>query len=269
MAATDTGLLYEGAFGTRDLAKGPAIDPRHGLSHRLDDQGGHLRPAMQLVEQGALDVDAPVPDIDRRRLATRSSDGFDAAGGCRSCAPRSGRSPAPSDDAHAGFSYEAWDSNTVRYVKASGMPSTSTARSPRCACRWSSTRRQVGVWVNIDWLGRIVEAVGGRTIDAYFRDSIFVPLGMKDSGSSSRRAALAPGQRASAPGRRRLMPQPRETPFVPEFYAGAAGSIDGADYLAFLQMLLNGGRPTARASCARRRSREMHSNHHRRDSAAS
>ena len=36
--------------------------------------------------------------------------------------------------------------------------------------------------INIDWVGRLVEAVSGQTLDVYFRDKIFAPLGMKDSG---------------------------------------------------------------------------------------
>jgi methyl acetate hydrolase len=39
-----------------------------------------------------------------------------------------------------------------------------------------------------------------------------------------------------------LVPQPLETPFTPEFYAGGGGLYSTAsDYLAFLQMLLHGG----------------------------
>src|SRR5215831_2710041 len=42
MAATDKGVIYEGAFGRRDLTKRARDDPRHDLSARLDDQGGDL-----------------------------------------------------------------------------------------------------------------------------------------------------------------------------------------------------------------------------------
>ena len=42
MAATDKGLLYEGAFGAARARQGPGHDARHRLPHRLDDQGDHL-----------------------------------------------------------------------------------------------------------------------------------------------------------------------------------------------------------------------------------
>src|SRR4029078_12465115 len=36
--------------------------------------------------------------------------------------------------------------------------------------------------INTDWVGRLVEATSGQSLAAYFRDKIFAPLGMKDSG---------------------------------------------------------------------------------------
>ena len=42
------------------------------------------------------------------------------------------------------------------------------------------TRWQYGS--NIDWVGRIVEAVSGERLDVYFRKHILGPLGMTDTG---------------------------------------------------------------------------------------
>ncbi len=36
--------------------------------------------------------------------------------------------------------------------------------------------------VNTDWVGRLVEAMSGQTLDVYLREKIFGPLGMKDTG---------------------------------------------------------------------------------------
>jgi CubicO group peptidase (beta-lactamase class C family) len=264
MAATDKGLLYEGAFGTRDLGKGPAMTLDTVFRIASMTKAVTCVAAMQLVEQGALDVDAPVPDIDPALGSPQVLDGFDAGG-----VPKLRPAKRPITLRHlmthtAGFSYEAWDSNTVRYVKASGMPSTSTGKV--AALRMPLVFDPGDRWeygVNIDWLGRIVEAVGGRTIDAYFRDSIFVPLGMKDSGfviSPEQRSRQASVHQRQADGG--LMPQPRETPFVPEFYAGGGGLYStGRDYLAFLQMLLNGGTANGARILRPETVAQMHSNH--------
>ena len=144
----------------------------------------------------------------------------------------------------AGFSYEVWDATRERYVKASGMPSTATGKV--AALRMPLVFDPGDKWeygVNIDWVGRIVESVSGQPIDAYFQDRIFAPLDMKDSGfvsSPEQRARQASVHQRQADGS--LVPQPLETPFVPEFYAGGGGLYSTAnDYLSFLQMLLNGG----------------------------
>ncbi|MBV8140168.1 MAG: serine hydrolase, partial [Deltaproteobacteria bacterium] len=91
--------------------------------------------------------------------------------------------------------------------------------------------------------GRIVEATSGQPLDVYFREHILGPLRMNDTGF-----ATTPEQRArqvSVHQRKpdgSLEPQPLETPFTPEYYAGGGGLYSTApDYLTFLQMLLHGG----------------------------
>jgi CubicO group peptidase (beta-lactamase class C family) len=133
----------------------------------------------------------------------------------------------------------------VRYVKASGMPSTATGKV--ASIRMPLVFDPGDKWeygVNIDWVGRLVESVSGQTLDAYFRDKIFAPLGMKDSGyvtSDEQRARQARVHQRQADGA--LAPQPLETPFTPEFWSGGGPLYStGRDYLTFLQALLHGGR---------------------------
>ena len=62
----------------------------------------------------------------------------------------------------AGFGYEVWDPDLVRYVKVSGTPSTSTAKlaSLRLPLVFDPGERwEYGI--NLDWAGRAVEAVSG------------------------------------------------------------------------------------------------------------
>jgi len=244
MAATDKGLLYEGAFGTRVLDNGPAMTLDTVFRIASMTKAITSVAAMQLVEQGKLRLDDPVPNIDPTLGSPQVLEGFDAAG-----APRLRPAKRPITLRHllthtAGFSYEVWDANTVRYVKTSGMPALGSGKV--AALRLPLVFDPGDKWeygINIDWVGRLVEAISGQTLDAYFRDKIFTPLGMQDSGyitSEEQRARQARVHQRQADGT--LVPQPLETPSTPEFWPGGGGLYaTGPDYLTFLQMLLHGG----------------------------
>ncbi|RYJ03986.1 MAG: class A beta-lactamase-related serine hydrolase [Acetobacteraceae bacterium] len=244
MAATDRGVFYEGSFGTRNLSAGPAMTPDTVFRIASMTKAVTSVAAMQLVEQGKLTLDEPVPGIDQALAAPQVLDGFDAAG-----KPQLRPAKRPITLKHllthtAGFSYEQWDANTARYVQATGIPSTSTGRiaSLRMPLAFDpGDRWEYGV--NIDWVGLLIEHASGQKLDAYFQEHIFAPLGMKDSGF-----AITPAQRArqgsvhqrQADGT--LQPQPFETPFTPEFWAGGGGLYStAADYMTFLQIFLHGG----------------------------
>jgi methyl acetate hydrolase len=244
MAAGDKDILYEGAFGTRDLAKSEAMTRDTVFRIASMTKAVTSTAAMQLVEQGKLKLEDPVPSIDPVLGAPQVLDGFDASG-----APKLRPAKRPITLRHllthtAGFCYEVWDTEMARYVKATGMPSTPTGKlaSIRMPLVFDPGERwEYGV--NLDWVGRIVESVSGKPLDAYFRDHIFAPLGMKDTDyvfSQQQRARLVSVHQRKPDGS--LEPQPMETPFTPEFRSGGGGLYSTAsDYLTFTRMLLQGG----------------------------
>lgn len=244
MAASDKGVFYEAAFGTRDLARGPAMSVDTMFRIASMTKLVTSIAAMQLVEQGKLTLNDPVPPIDTALSAPQVLDGFDANG-----APKLRPAKGPITLRHllthtAGFSYEQWDADTARYVKASGMPSTSTGKiaSLRLPLVFDpGARWEYGI--NIDWVGLIVQSVSGQTLDAYVAEHITRPLGMKDTSF-----APTPEQRGRQTSVHQrmpdgsLQPQPLETPFTPEFWAGGGGLYSTAgDYLTLLRAMLGGG----------------------------
>ena len=245
MAATDKAVLYEGAFGVRALDKAPAMTMDSVFRIASMTKAITSVAAMQLVEQGKLTLEDPVPNIDPALGSPKVLQGFDAAG-----APQLRPAKRPITLRHllthtAGFTYEIWDENTVRYVKATGTPATATGKLD--AIRIPLMFDPGDKWeygVNIDWVGRLVESISGQTLDVYFKEKIFTPLGMKDSGyvtSDEQRARQAIVHVRQGDGS--LVPQPLETPFRPEFWSGGGPLYSTAqDYLVFLRMLLNGGR---------------------------
>jgi methyl acetate hydrolase len=244
MAATDKGILYQGAFGVRDLAAGTAMTSDTVFRTASMTKAVTSAAAMQLVEEGRLSLTDPVPDIDPALGAPQVLEGFDADG-----KPLLRPARRPITLRHllthtAGFCYELWDANMVRYVKATGMPATATGRV--AAIRMPLVFDPGERWeygVNIDWVGRLVEAVSGKPLEVYFRERIFHPLGMSDTdyvAAEAQRARLASVHQRQPDGA--LAAQPLETPATPEFRSGGGGLYStAADYLTFTRMLLTGG----------------------------
>ena len=245
MAATDKGLLYEGAFGVRALDQSTPMTLDTVFRIASMTKAITSVAAMQLVEQGKLKLEGPVPDIDPALGSPQVLEGFDGAG-----APRLRPAKRPITLRQllthtAGFSYDIWDAHTQQYVKTLGLPARATGKlaSVRTPLIFDpGDRWEYGV--NTDWAGRVVEAASGQTLDTYFRDKIFAPLGMKDSGyvvSAEQRARQGRVHQRQADGT--LVVQPWETPPTnPEFWSGGGPLYSTAsDYLAFLQMLLHEG----------------------------
>src|SRR5205809_5074169 len=80
MAATDSGVGYEGAFGTRALGGGPAMTRDTVFRIASMTKAVTSVAAMQLVEQGTLSLEGPLPEIDPALNAPLVLDGFDGAG---------------------------------------------------------------------------------------------------------------------------------------------------------------------------------------------
>ena len=104
---------------------------------------------------------------------------------------------------------------------------------------------------NTDILGVVIERISGMSLDAFFRERIFAPLGMKDSHfyvpakDASRMSAV---YAASAEGLSRAdgtAPLDGQGHFVDgprKVHSGGAGLVStAADYGRFAQMLLNEG----------------------------
>jgi CubicO group peptidase (beta-lactamase class C family) len=93
-----------------------------------------------------------------------------------------------------------------------------------------------------DTLGRVVEVVSGQPFDAFLRQRIFEPLGMKDTffyPPDDRLPRVATIYQRTPEGLQKA-PDQRVTPG--RYFSGGGGLISTAeDYLQFGQMLVNGG----------------------------
>jgi CubicO group peptidase (beta-lactamase class C family) len=200
--------------------------------------------AMQLVEQGKLQLDQPIGNVLPELAAPQVLEGFDNSG-----TPRLRPAKRPITLRHllthtAGFGYEFWNPDLGRYLAAVGRPSIVTGQLAALHAPLlfdPGERWEYGI--NIDWVGRAVEVAAGQPLDAYFRERIFAPLGMADSGfvPSAEQARRLVSVHRRTPGGN-LEPIVMELP-QREFFSGGGGLLStGPDYLVFLQALLHGGR---------------------------
>lgn len=243
-ATTSGGPIYEGAFGLRSLASDAPMSLDTVFRIASMTKAITSVAAMQLVEQGRLSLNDPVPAIDPGLAAPQVLTGFDAAG-----KPQLRPAARPITLRHllthtAGFCYEQWNPDLSRAVAAFGMPQMASGK--RAAMRMPLMFDPGERWeygINTDWVGRLVEEASGQALDAYFADHITGPLGMTDTGfavSAEQRARQASVHQRHPDGV--LEAQPFEQPTEREFLAGGGGLYCTAnDYLTFLQALLHGG----------------------------
>ncbi len=200
--------------------------------------------AMQLVEQGRLQLDAPVKEILPALAAPHVLEGFDPDGTPRLRPARTAMTLRHLLSHSAGYGYNFWNPALGRYLDQAGLPPIPTtwdeaARTPLLfdpGTRWT-------YGINTDIVGLAVEAASGQTLDAYLRAHVLEPLGMHDTGfllTPAQRTRLARMHRRDAGGRLRPIDW---AVGAGQGFAGGGGSLCGtaADYGRFLRMLLNGG----------------------------
>ena len=244
VAATDKEVIYEGAFGRRDRTKDAMMTADTVFWIASMTKAVTSTAAMQLVEQGKLQLDEPIGTILPELASPQVLEGFDEAG-----APKLRPAKRPITLRQllthtAGFCYNLWNADMGRYMEHTGIPNITTCQNKALTTPLVADpgeRWEYGI--NIDFVGKVVEAVSGKRLDTYLREHIFAPLGMKDTGfklTADQRSRLAAMHARQPDGS--LQPIEFEISQEPEFHMGGGGLYGtGPDYIAFLRMFLNGG----------------------------
>ena len=200
--------------------------------------------ALQLWEQGALDLDAPAKLYAPTIADVEVFDGFDDAG-----APKF-RPPLREITTHmlllhtAGFSYDFLNSDYLRLRKEHGVGDPRLGRKHSLKVplifepgeRWEYSR-------SLDWVGQVIEGVVGKTLDVVFAERVFQPLGMTSTAfvptpeMEARRASM---HEFDAEGV--LRPTPLNPIKPPDAFMGG-GALQGSatDFMRFLRAWLDDG----------------------------
>jgi CubicO group peptidase (beta-lactamase class C family) len=245
MAATSKDVIYQGAFGKRDLSKDDPMTQDSVFWIASMTKAVTTAAGMQLVEQGKLSLNDPIGKVLPDLAAPQVLEGFDANG-----APKLRPAKTPITLRHlmthtAGFAYDMWNGDMVQYLEKTGTPGVTTCKNDALKTPLMTdpgTRWEYGT--NIDFVGKAVEAASGKRLDAYLRDHLFTPLGMSDTGfkigDAQRKRLVAMHSRGEDGS---LATIPFELEQDPEFHMGGGGLYGTAgDYIKFTQMILNKGR---------------------------
>ena len=245
VAADDKGVVYEGAFGKRNLETGAAMTPDTMFWIASMTKAVTSTAAMQMVEQGKLSLDKPITDVVSELSAAQVLEGFDADGKPKLHPPKRPITLRHLLTHTAGFSYDLWNKDIERYMKVANVPGIGTCKLE--ALKVPMIADPGDKWeygINIDWAGKAVERVSGLSLDGYMRERIFNPLGMKDTVFILRpdqQKRLATVHARGADGG--LKPIEFGMRQAPEFYmGGGALHSTGRDYITFLRTLLGGGK---------------------------
>lgn len=238
MAANESGILYQGAFGFRNMATATRMSS--DTVFRIASMVKLLTSvaALQLVEQGKLKLDEPAGNIDPTLASPQLLVGFDTKGIPQLRPPKKPITLRHLLSHTSGFSYPLWDPNVVRYLKVARkdphLPRRPLLFEP--GIKWAYGG-------SLDDVGRLVEIASGMSLDRYFSDHITGPLGMNDTAftiTDQQRAREASLHVRDGAGK--LLSQPLEKPTVAKAFSGGGGIYSTApDYLTLLQALLNGG----------------------------
>ncbi len=178
IAADRDGVIYSGAAGPRAVGESDPVTVDTLFRIMSMTKMPCTVAALQQVEQGNLDLDAPVADYCPEFAEKQVLEGFD--GDTPRLRPPARQATVKNLVTHtSGLGYWFWSDNLVKWESVTGIPnvvagSASSLQAPLLAD--PGTAFIYGI--NTDWLGKVVEAVTGKGLDVAIKEGITGPLGM-------------------------------------------------------------------------------------------
>jgi methyl acetate hydrolase len=237
MAADRKGVIYQGAFGLADIGEGRPLKSDALFQIASMTKAFTSTAAMQLVEEGRFAIEDPVEKYLPGFAKLSVLESFDLATGAYRLRPATRAVTIRHLLTHtSGLGYD-FTSSIVRDFKpraGEDYPVGPLLFEP--GERWH-------YGTSTDWLGRLVEKVSDLSLEDYFRQRIFTPLGMPDTFyfvPKDKETRLVTVNRRLADGSLvKNSPQPLTSGFTP--IGGGGLSSTASDYIRFTRAFLNGG----------------------------
>ncbi|HEX4660446.1 MAG TPA: serine hydrolase domain-containing protein [Streptosporangiaceae bacterium] len=243
IAADRGGVIYEGSAGPRAVGERDPVTVDTLFRIMSMTKMPCTVAALQQVEQGNLDLDAPVAHYCPEFAGLQVLTGFDGD------TPRL-RRPARQATVKnlithtSGLGYWFWSDQLVRWEKATGVPNVvAGSRASLTAPLLADPGEAFIYGINIDWLGKVVEAVTGVGLDVAIKQGVTGPLGMDQTTflmNDDQRPNSTPvhvkGEDGSWVSIGEVLNQ------APDYWAGGHGLYGPpSDYIRFERALLRGG----------------------------
>ena len=246
MVADSKDVIYQNAFGETDTRLHYPMENDSIFRIASMTKPVTSVAVMQLVENGSVKLDEPAATYLPELAQVQVLDEFDPA--TKKAKLRPPKSPPTVRQllTHtSGFVYEFFDAMMRDYAASGAVPSAAQGGEGFLKAPLTfdpGTRWEYGI--STDWLGKLVEKVSGQSLEDYFHQHIFEPLGMTNTFFNvppDKQAMVVPMFSRQPDGT--FAEQPPQ-PFTPvRFFSGGGGLYSTAsDYIKFERMLLDGGK---------------------------
>jgi len=243
IAADRDGVIYEGAAGPRAVGESATVSTDTLFRIMSMTKMPCTVVALQEMEKGNLDLDAPVAEYCPEFAEIQVLTGFD--GDTPRLRPPASQATVRQLLTHtSGLGYWFWNGDLVRWQEATGIPTVvagvkASLRAPLVAD--PGTAFIYGI--NTDWLGQVIEAVTGVGLDVAVKQGVTGPLGMDHTTfgmNDDERLNCTPvhvrGEDGNWASIGEILNQ------APEYFAGGHGMYGPpSDYIKFERALLRGG----------------------------
>jgi methyl acetate hydrolase len=235
-------ILHRCAFGTRDAQSGVSVATDSIFAIASMTKAITSAAALQLVEREKLSLTEPASRHLPELASIRVLEGFDGSGKPKLRAPKTPITLRHLLTHTSGFCYDTWSEEMLKWEASGGQTVSLSSVAPHVPLMFDpGARWQYGY--SVDWVGKLVEAASGLTLEEYFQRNIMHPLSMADTtfvfpeGKFDR---LVTGYVRQEDGS--LKPDPRALPPNPVAFNGGGGLYSTTDdYVKFMQMILRRG----------------------------
>ena len=241
------GQTWSHAAGYQDSEKTKPASPKNIIQIASMTKLVTTIAALQLMEQGKLDLDTPIsayaPELNDLKVLR----GFEADD--TPIFEKANRAPTARElmTHTAGYVYEFWNADSLKAAQLGVSPSLLNGGNYLAAPLAFQPGTAWEYGINTDWLGVLVERLSGQRLAEYFDEHIFKPLGMTDTFYELSADKLDRSVTVMARGAEGLVelpnfqPTPREKGSMAHYSGGGGLSSTVKDYGRILQMLLNDG----------------------------